>query len=58
MKLHNNTKRAICALICCALAYTTFAQCPSGTFTVSTQQQVDNFAVDYPNCTEIQGAVR
>ena len=29
--------------------------CPSGDVTLTTQQEVDDFAVNYPNCTEIVG---
>ena len=31
--------------------------CPSGDVTFTTQQEVDDFAVNYPNCTEITGNV-
>ncbi len=31
------------------------AQCPSGSVTLTTQAEVDQFAIDYPNCTEING---
>ncbi len=31
------------------------AQCPPGNVTLSTQAAIDNFIVQYPNCTEITG---
>jgi len=34
------------------------AQCPTGTVTFTTQAQVDQFAIDYPNCTSISGALQ
>ncbi|MFA5556648.1 MAG: hypothetical protein WDA29_06030, partial [Flavobacteriaceae bacterium] len=33
----------------------TKAQCPTGNVTLSTQAQVNNFAQNYPNCTQING---
>jgi len=38
-------------LMCCNV----WAQCPTGDVQLSSQQQVDDFAVQYPNCTEISG---
>jgi len=32
-----------------------WGQCPSGDFIFTTQQQVDDFALNYPGCTEILG---
>ncbi|MEE9349186.1 MAG: hypothetical protein V3U80_04000, partial [Flavobacteriaceae bacterium] len=34
-----------------------FSQCPSGSVTFNNQAQIDNFLVQYPNCTEIAGSV-
>lgn len=31
------------------------AQCPTGDVTLSSQAQVDQFKIDYPNCTKING---
>ncbi len=39
------------ALFCGCLS----AQCPQGNITLTTQQEVDNFAANYPNCTELLG---
>ena len=33
------------------------AQCPSGGVTLNTQAQVNQFAIDYPNCTTITGSL-
>jgi hypothetical protein len=32
-----------------------FGQCPEGNVSFTTQAQVSQFLIDYPNCTEIQG---
>jgi len=34
------------------------AQCPSGDVTFTSQQEVDAFAVNYPNCTQINNSMR
>lgn len=36
----------------------TFGVCPPGNVTLSTQTQVDQFILDYPNCTNIAGFLR
>ena len=36
---------------------TIFSQCPSGSVTFYNQAQIDNFLVQYPNCTEITGDI-
>ena len=38
---------------CCS-----FAQCPSGNVFLDTQQKIDDFIVQYPNCTEIDGLLK
>ncbi|QQX75457.1 MULTISPECIES: T9SS type A sorting domain-containing protein [Aequorivita] len=35
-----------------------FGQCPTGFVTFTSQSQIDNFIIDYPNCTEINGTLR
>ncbi len=35
-----------------------FGQCPSGDLVFSNQAEIDNFLIEYPNCTEIEGDVR
>lgn len=32
-----------------------FGQCPAGTLTLSTQDEVDDFVLTYPNCTQLLG---
>ncbi len=39
------------------LANVVQAQCPTGSLDFVTQQQVNDFAVQYPNCTELSGSV-
>ncbi|HET8803411.1 MAG TPA: hypothetical protein VFM72_02445, partial [Aequorivita sp.] len=34
-----------------------FGQCPPGFITFASQSQIDNFAISYPNCTEIDNSV-
>ncbi len=34
-----------------------FGQCPSDDLFFSSQEEIDNFLVEYPNCTEIEGSV-
>ncbi|WP_196887832.1 T9SS type A sorting domain-containing protein [Aureivirga sp. CE67] len=33
--------------------FTSFGQCPSGTIELLTQEDIDNFIIDYPNCTSL-----
>ena len=35
-----------------------FAQCPNGDVELMNQQAIDDFIIDYPNCTEIVGNLR
>lgn len=56
----NYFKKAKVALQLFTIAMSLFvfkanAQCPPGNVTFSTQAQVDQFAVDYPFCTQING---
>jgi len=32
-------------------------QCPQGNITLTTQQEVNNFAINYPGCTELLGDI-
>ena len=34
-----------------------FAQCPTGIVKFQTQEDIDNFIIQYPHCTEIEGNV-
>ncbi|SMC74881.1 T9SS type A sorting domain-containing protein [Moheibacter sediminis] len=34
------------------------AQCPTGTLTINSQSQIDQFIIDYPNCQEINASIR
>src|SRR5690606_11911393 len=38
-------------------SFTTLPQCPAGNVTLNSQAGVNNFATDYPNCTEISGGL-
>lgn len=35
------------------LSFNVFGQCPSGDVFLMTQEEVDNFIIDYPDCTEL-----
>jgi len=48
-------KKAILLLTVLFLYGTMYSQCPQGDIVLTTQQEVDDFAVNYPNCTEISG---
>ena len=48
----------ICLLICLLAIQKTNAQCPEGDVELSTQQEVNNFVANYPNCTNILGDLR
>lgn len=50
-------KKVILIVMYWMVSFAVFAQCPSVNITFSTQQQIDNFAANYPNCTEIEGGV-
>src|SRR5690606_32647453 len=36
-------------------SFTTLPQCPAGNVTLTSQADIDAFAINYPNCTEISG---
>src|SRR5690606_429090 len=36
-------------------SFTTLPQCPAGNVSLTSQAQIDDFATNYPNCTEISG---
>src|SRR5690606_5393100 len=36
-------------------SFTTLPQCPAGNVTLTSQAEIDDFATDYPNCTEVSG---
>lgn len=45
-------------LFLCLITHTfTLAQCPPSTLSLQTQQSADDFAANYPNCTEINGTL-
>jgi len=41
-------------LFCCGVLW---AQCPPGSLNITSQAQIDNFAINYPNCTQIFGGI-
>lgn len=45
-------QRAFCFLMLLFGFYFGFGQCPSGGIVFTTQQQVDDFAINYPSCTQ------
>jgi len=38
--------------------FTIYAQCPTGDIQIESQQELDDFLIQYPNCTEISGGLR
>jgi len=40
----------IAMFLCCILS----AQCPEGEINLTSQQQIDDFSINYPNCTEVE----
>jgi len=45
------------AAFCMLISVKMWAQCPFGDITFITQEDIDEFAVMYPNCTEIEGSL-
>ena len=43
------------AVFCMLISVETWGQCPSGDVTLISQEDIDEFAAMYPNCTEIEG---
>lgn len=37
------------------VSFLNFGQCPNGTITLSTQAEVDDFSLTFPNCTALLG---
>ncbi|WP_196886248.1 T9SS type A sorting domain-containing protein [Aureivirga sp. CE67] len=50
----NTPKKLLIALIS-IFSFNSFAQCPDGDVTLNSQEDIDQFIIDYPNCTEISG---
>jgi len=50
-------KRTILALALFLLHGIVYGQCPQGDIILTTQQEVDDFAVNYPNCTSTNGSL-
>lgn len=46
---------AACVNAAAVVAACSTPQCPPGNVTLTTQAQVNQFAIDYPNCTQING---
>lgn len=44
--------------IFCLLPYFAVSQCPISSVTLNTQAEVDNFIIDYPNCTVLNSSLR
>ncbi|MCK6691752.1 MAG: hypothetical protein L6Q97_06565, partial [Thermoanaerobaculia bacterium] len=53
--MKKTTFSLLLSLACC---HWLAAQCPTGDVTFSTQGQVDNFLLNYPNCDSILGSLR
>jgi len=48
----------IISLFCLLTTGNAFAQCPEEDIILSTQEQIDDFASDYPGCTELSGNLK
>jgi len=48
---------SIVLCFCCLIHIHLTAQCPPSTVSLPTQQSADDFAANYPNCTEIKGTL-
>jgi uncharacterized repeat protein (TIGR01451 family) len=44
-------------LICFSFAQSISAQCPPGNISFNTQAEIDNFIINYPNCTDFPGSI-
>jgi len=51
-------KKIIPLLIFICYFFNGYAQSPLGEITLSTQQQVDDFSITFPNCTDLSGGLR
>lgn len=54
MQLYRKKTKALVQLLL-LLPFLSFAQCPPGNVFLATQAEVAQFAIDYPNCTQITG---
>ena len=51
-------KKIIPLLIFICHSFNGFTQCPIGQIVLNTQQEVDDFSINYPNCTNLSGGLR
>ena len=56
-KFGNSIRCAAAFIALMLVAFYSNAQCPTGNLLFTTQGQVDNFIIQYPNCTQIQGEI-
>lgn len=54
----NYLQKPILLLLLALLPILTYAQCPVGNIAFDTQAQIDQFLIDYPNCTTINGDLK
>ena len=54
MPLFIKYKEIIIGMLLLMLPILSYAQCPSGDILLETQEEVDQFVLDYPNCTQIK----
>lgn len=46
-------RKITCTLIFLFISLVNYGQCPPDVIELLTQQEVDDFAITYPNCTEL-----
>ena len=46
-------KRIFLAIIFLIMPFLSYSQCPAGNILLETQEQVDQFVLDYPDCTQV-----
>jgi len=48
-------RKILLLTVCLFVSYLSVGQCPTDNLTLTTQAEVDNFAAQYPGCTDISG---
>jgi len=48
-------KKLLLLISCFLVSFISLGQCPGGNITLTTQAEVDDFVLTYPNCTELLG---
>ncbi|WP_196886250.1 T9SS type A sorting domain-containing protein [Aureivirga sp. CE67] len=56
--MKKNTPKKLLIALFSIFSFNSFAQCPDGDVTLNSQEDIDQFIIDYPNCTEISGELK